>query len=63
MKEVLLDDVTRVGRLAELLDVPAARVVEAGFRRLGLLLTIHELIDFEIARVIAAGFGYRARLR
>ena len=62
-KEVLLGEFTAVIDLAEVLDVPAARVIEAGFQRAGLLLTIHEDVAFEAAVLIAAEFGFHARRR
>jgi hypothetical protein len=52
---------TLVSRLAELLDVPAGRVLVVGFWQLGLLLTLHESVPLKSASRIAAEFGYRAR--
>jgi hypothetical protein len=60
-KEVVLGEFTAVSDLADALAVPAARVIEAGFQRLGLLLTIHEHVAFEAAALIASAFGFRAR--
>jgi hypothetical protein len=54
---------TQVSQLAELLEVPARRVIEVGFQHLGLLLTIREAVTFETARDIAAEFGVHARRR
>lgn len=63
MKEVNLDEFTQVSQLAELLAIPAGRVIEVGFRQLGLLLTIHEAVAFETASDIAAEFGFHATRR
>jgi hypothetical protein len=63
LNEVILEDFTPVSRLAELLEIPAVRVIEYGFCELGLLLTICEFVAFETASAIAAEFGFRARRR
>jgi hypothetical protein len=61
VKEIVLGELTPLGDLADLLDVPAARLVEAGFHDLGLLLTIRDVFTFEQASLVAATFGWRAR--
>jgi len=56
------EDVT-VGDLANLIAIPATRLVSTAFRELGRVLTIHDTLPFDDARELIAHFGFNARKR
>ena len=58
MKEIHLTNSTPVPYLARALEVAPTRVIEIGFNKLGLLLTIADVLPFDRAKVIAGELGY-----
>ena len=62
-KEILVDELTSVSKLAELVHEPAKSIIEFGFRNLGLFLTVDQKLTFDQTRIVAEAFGYTAHRR
>jgi hypothetical protein len=58
MKEIQLGESTPVPELAKRTLTAPARIIEVGFHRLGLLLTVVDNLAFDTAKAIAEDFGY-----
>lgn len=63
MKEITVSGSEDVAALAELLAVSPADLIGAGFKDLGLMLTIYDSLSFEQIEELAASFGFRVRRR
>jgi hypothetical protein len=61
MKEIEVPDGATVLTLAELIDVPARRLVQTAFEELGRLVTTEDSLPFDEIRALLAHLGYDAR--
>jgi translation initiation factor IF-2 len=59
-KTVRVNEFLTVAELAELMDVPAAQIVGAAFKNLGLMVTINQRLDFDQIELLLDEFGFTA---
>ncbi len=59
-KTVRVNEFLTVAELAELMDVPAAQIVGAAFKNLGLMVTINQRLDFDQIELLLDEFGFSA---
>jgi translation initiation factor IF-2 len=59
-RTVRVNEFLTVAELAELMDVPAAQIVGAAFKNLGLMVTINQRLDFDQIELLLDEFGFTA---
>ncbi len=59
-KTVRVNEFLTVAELAELIDMPAAQIVGAAFKNLGLMVTINQRLDFDQIELLLDEFGFTA---
>jgi translation initiation factor IF-2 len=59
-RNIKVNEFLTVAELSELMDMPAAQIVGAAFKNLGLMVTINQRLDFDQIELLLDEFGFTA---